>query len=134
MCGNRYRLDSLKENVHKRRYGKESHTEPYGIRKHLKAPEAGELLADSTSKANLQNYICSRWEEEETTSESRSVGQLKLLFLEGFTDESKAILLMAGQVSPVHELESNQEEADTRMILHAIYCLHELNFWQMIQT
>ena len=96
------------------------------------APESGVVLADSTSNAKLQKYICSRWEEEEITPESSSVGPLKLFLSGGFTDEKKAILLTEGQVSPVPELESYQEEADTRMILHAMYSLQKIGATRII--
>ena len=43
----------------------------------------------------------------------------------GFREETKSVLLTNGLVSSVPQLELTQEEADTRIILHAIYSVKE---------
>ena len=39
----------------------------------------------------------------------------------GFKEETKTLLVSSEEISPLLELESTQEEADTRLILHSIY-------------
>ena len=39
----------------------------------------------------------------------------------GFKDETKSVLVTAGIVTDVAALESTQQEADTRVILHSIH-------------
>ena len=38
----------------------------------------------------------------------------------GFKEESKIVLITEGSVTDVHELETTQQEADTRVILHTV--------------
>ena len=44
-----------------------------------------------------------------------------------FREETKSVLLTNGLVSSVPQLKSTQEEADTRIILHAIYSVKKEN-------
>ena len=46
---------------------------------------------------------------------------MKLFLAGGLCDATKRVLLTNGSVSLVPELGSNQEEADTRLLLHSVY-------------
>ena len=41
----------------------------------------------------------------------------------GLVIEKKALIITPNEVQPVLNLQSTQEEADTRVFLHAIYCV-----------
>ena len=43
----------------------------------------------------------------------------------GFKDETKSVLVTAGIVTDVAALESTQQEADTRVILHSIHSVQK---------
>ena len=52
------------------------------------------------------------------------LGSIQLYVSGGFDEETKTILITGGTQVPVLELESTQEEADTRLILHIMYAVH----------
>ena len=64
------------------------------------------------SRPDFLNFLCERWCDE---------GQLG----GGFKDETKSVLVTAGIVTYVAALESTQQEADTRVLLHSIYSLQK---------
>ena len=52
---------------------------------------------------------------------SPSLGLTRLYLGGGFKEETKSVLLTHGSVTNISDLESTQQEADTRVILHTIY-------------
>ena len=50
-----------------------------------------------------------------------ALGPTHLYLGGGFTEETKSVVLTAGSVMDVPALESTQQEADTRIILHTLY-------------
>ena len=69
------------------------------------------------TKSNLQRYICEKWEKDKQLHSSFAT--TKLYLGGGFEEESKSVLVEGSIVTPIHDLESTHEEADTRMIFHA---------------
>ena len=64
------------------------------------------------TRPDFLNFLCERWRDEE---------QLGV----GFKDETKNVLDTAGIVTDVAALESTQQEADTRVILHSIHSVQK---------
>ena len=60
------------------------------------------------TRPDFLNFLCERWCDEE---------QLGV----GFKDETKSVLATAGIVTDVAGLQSTQQEADMRVILHFIH-------------
>ncbi len=50
---------------------------------------------------------------------------MKLFIGGGFKDATRSVMLSNGSVSSVPELQSNQKEADTRLLLHTAYAARE---------
>ena len=64
------------------------------------------------TRPDFLNFLCERWCDEEQLGG-------------GFKDETKRVLVTAGIVTDVAALESTQQEADTRVILHAIHSVYK---------
>ena len=64
------------------------------------------------TRSNFLNFLCERWCDEEQLGD-------------GFKDETKSVLVTAGIVTDVAVLESTQQEADTRVILHSIHSVQK---------
>ena len=77
-------------------------------------------LSKSENKSSLLSYLCEKWDNDEEAGPQLEK-DLKLFLAGGFRDATKSVLLTNGSISLVPELESNQEEADTRLLLHAVY-------------
>ena len=60
------------------------------------------------TRPDFPNFLCERWCDEEQLGG-------------GFRDKTKSVLVTAGIVTDVAALESTQQEADTRVILHSIH-------------
>ena len=70
------------------------------------------VLRCSASKTALTNFLFNEWQKPEYLNKLEG----KSIFV---TNQSQCVMLSHGRVSPVPELETSQEEADTRMLLHA---------------
>ena len=73
----------------------------------------------STNKANLLSFRCERWCEDEQLGGGH--GPTQLYLGDGFKEETKSVMLSGGSVADVPALESTQQEADTRVIVHTLY-------------
>ena len=73
-------------------------------------------IANPCNKANLSDLLWESWSS--TASERLATGQ-QLALGEGFKKGNDCELITRGQVVPVPVLESDHEEADTRLLLHA---------------
>ena len=71
------------------------------------------------TRPDFLNFLCERWCDEEQLGS-------------GFKDETKSILVTAGIVTDVTDLESTQQEADTRVILHSIHSIQKEDFERII--
>ena len=85
------------------------------------APDPEDFFEVDENKCNLLNYLCEKW----CTDEIRVPSSIRIYMGGGFGEETKSVLLTDGFVSSVHQLESSREEADMRIILHAIYSVKE---------
>ena len=72
----------------------------------------GSFLSSNENKSSLVTFIVSEWERREY----RSKILRKDLFV---TDGSRTFIINSQEVREEVQLESNHEEADTRMLLHA---------------
>ena len=66
------------------------------------------------------DYLGENWiQGEESTRQSTT--KPKLYIWGGFKECTRTVLLYEGSVTPIPQLESTQEEADIKIILHAMY-------------
>ena len=72
----------------------------------------------SANKAGLLNFLCKTWSKEEQLTPTMDL--IRLYLGGGFKEEPKSVLVTHGSVTYVPRLESIQQEADTRVIFHAI--------------
>ena len=113
-CCDRYQDDSLKSRERKERAcGKLLNT--FEVRDGFAAPDPGEFFAVSSNKANLQRYICDRWADEPMEE------GITLHLSGGFQNCDNTVKVTHTDVEHVPGLESTHEEADQRIILHAIF-------------
>ncbi len=73
----------------------------------------------SANKARLLSFLCETWSEEEQLEPA--IGSTCLYLGGGFKEETKSVLITDGSVTDVPELESTQQEADTRVILNSLF-------------
>ena len=78
----------------------------------------GKYISNPTNKANLTAFICERWCD--ISPEIVPAGKCVIL-AGGFKDGMDAMSVSATQSQPLNELRSDHEEADTRMMLHALH-------------
>lgn len=116
-CCDRYKSPSLKLQTRSHRTGKPSKT--FTVADHFTAPEPTEFFKNPDNKARLLSYLCKKWSESDSTH--LTLGSLQLYLGGGFDEETKSVLIAAQSQVPVPELESTQEEADTRLILHIVH-------------
>ncbi len=116
VCCDRYRVNSLKSAMRQVRRNDSQRCKCYEVRRNYTAPEASEFFASEQNKAALLNFLCDEW-----SSRPLSQPHMHLYLGGGFTDEKKSVLVTNESVSHVPELASTQEEADTRVVLHAIH-------------
>ena len=73
------------------------------------------LLANPKNKDNLDNFIFSEWEN----TMPQKMGESQVLVLAGgFQDHERVVAISRNHVEVAEEVYSNDEEADTRLILH----------------
>ena len=106
-----YRELSIK-NVERSRRSSGSHLLFQSIVSTSKIKQWGMFLSSNDNKNALVKFIASEWKEPENLAVIGS----KSLFV---TDGVKAFNIKDETVMEIPELESNHEEADTRMLLHA---------------
>lgn len=80
------------------------------------------FLNNPVNKANLTNFLCERWNQ--TCTAILPIGKTVVL-AGGFRDPLRVCKLTKGHSEPLDELQSDHEEADTRMILHALHASHD---------
>ncbi len=126
-CCDRYdRNDSLKSNEREHRKAKSRRTSKrYEIKGNMATPPFKEFMSSPENKQELQHFICEHWSE--TYSEDPD-----LYISGGFMDEAKAIVVSDGVTLPVVDLECSHEEADTRILLHAVYSVLTLGAQRIV--
>ena len=73
----------------------------------------------SANKTALLNFLCEAWSKNE--KQNPALGSICLSLGGGFNEETKTILITEGSATDIAALESTQQEADTRVMLHTIY-------------
>ncbi|KAG1656369.1 hypothetical protein GQR58_023997 [Nymphon striatum] len=115
-CCDRYYANSLKSAERASRG--ETGGKVYEVSDQFRAPDPKAFFDVSENKAALLEYLCDNWVIGESVNPHQSI---KLFLSGGFRDIHKSVLLTNGNESPVTELQSTHEEADTRLLLHSIY-------------
>ncbi|KAG1686778.1 hypothetical protein GQR58_008588 [Nymphon striatum] len=115
-CCDRYYANSLK--TAERASRGETGGKVYEVSDQIRAPDPKAFFDVSENKAALLEYLCDNWVIGESVNPHQSI---KLFLSGGFRDIHKSVLLTNGNESPVTELQSTHEEADTRLLLHSIY-------------
>ena len=76
-------------------------------------------MVNPSSKVALMRYISEEWTKESTFCQ---LPQTIVLYAGGtFKDRETSVCISHNGVSSISELESNQEEADTRIFLHVAF-------------
>lgn len=122
VCCDRYVEDSLKSSEKVSRSGS-AKGKAVEVDGHFKTPDPATFFSVNSNKSSLQNYLCETFVTKLTSSHMSLLGNRKIYLGGGFTDVEKTVVIKQGKVSEVPQLASTQEEADTRMILHATHCL-----------
>ncbi|KAG1668553.1 Protein smg8 [Nymphon striatum] len=112
----RYYVNSLKSAERASRG--ETGGKVYEVSDQFRAPDPKAFFDVSENKAALLEYLCDNWVIGESVNPHQSI---KLFLSGGFRDIHKSVMLTNGNESPVTELQSTHEEADTRLLLHSIY-------------
>ncbi|KAG1657357.1 Phosphatidylinositol 4-kinase type 2-alpha [Nymphon striatum] len=115
-CCDRYYANSLKSAERASRG--ETGGKVYEVSDQFRAPDPKAFFDVSENKAALLEYLCDNWVIGESVNPHQSI---KLFLSGGFRDIHKNVLLTNGNESPVTDLQSTHEEADTRLLLHSIY-------------
>ncbi len=105
------------------------------MQEQIRSPEPLEFFSVSANNAGSQSLLCYTLLVSET--EAPSLNRVNLCIGGGFSEETKTVNISHGTSTPVPELESTQEEADTRIVLHAIYSaiiMNTLNAWSFTAT
>ena len=81
------------------------------------------MLSNPTNKANIADFLMNDW----TKQCQQSLGVDSKVFLAGgFSDPKKAMEVMKGECVTIENLESDHEEADSRMFLHVSHCSKDI--------
>lgn len=102
------------------------HQKIFDVNANLVTPAFKDFVNQSQNKANLLKYLSESW------SEPGSFGNMKLVLSGGFKEETSTFMVGHNHTSPVPELESNHEEADTRIILHVLYSFEVLHLERVV--
>ena len=81
-------------------------------------------ISNPQNKINLGNFLADSWRE--MAEAQLQIGQTVVLG-GGFTNSQKAFKVTKGHCEDVSPLESDHEEADTRLLLHAKHASHNHN-------
>ena len=111
-CRDRYNHLSLKYLEQQHTYARSRQAKQVEISEHYTVPNQQELFSLSPNKPDFHTFLCERWCDEEQLGG-------------GFKDETKSVLVTAGVVTDAAALESTQQEADTRVILHSIHSVQK---------
>ena len=121
-CCDRYWTPSTKDTTRSKRIGNRVQ-KLYEVGSQYNAPDPRDFFSSNQNKYQLLMYLSNYWSDME--KERSFMGSRSLYIGGGFQEMSKSVVLMGGTVSNVHDLESTQEEADTRIILHTIYSINK---------
>ena len=118
-CCDRYSERRLKSAEQQHRYGQLRQVKVFEVSEQYKTPDPQEFFSVSANKAALLNFLCETWSNSE--QQNPALGSTCLYLGGGFNEETKTILITEGATTDIAALESTQQEADTRVMLHTIY-------------
>lgn len=120
-CCDRYWTPSTKDTTRSKRIGNRVQ-KLYEVGSQYNAPDPRDFFSSNQNKYQLLMYLSNYWSDME--KERSFMGSRSLYIGGGFQEMSKSVVLMGGTVSNVHDLESTQEEADTRIMqLNVLLCM-----------
>ena len=119
ICCDSYSSNSTKAVERQKRYDRSKSGKVYEVKEHYETPDPKEFFGLSKNKEQLQDFLCEEWSNWWFSSSHQ--GPTKLYLGGGFCDKTKAVLVSPGNVQPVLGLQSTQDEADTRVLLHTLY-------------
>ena len=111
-----------------KRYNTETAVE-YDIDNHYPVPTPDSFFPLPENKRKLLTYLCENWSALNFLPD---LGTKSLILAGGFASIDTTVMVHNGQASPIIELESTQTEADTRLILHAIYSAQKKNVERIV--
>ena len=125
--GDRYDHVESTKAVERQRRSSHKPQKEYEINETTMTPPFKDFMASKTNKARLQHFLCSSWEDKESHRHTTT----DLYMSGGFLDEKKSVRVSASGILHEPNLESTQEECDTRVLLHAYsaYSILVLNVW-----
>ena len=118
-CCGRYDTNNLKASQHQHRYAKSEKAKLFEVSEQYIALAPQDFFPISANKEALLNFLCIKWSQDEELKSS--LGSICLYLGGGFKNATESVLVSKGTVNEVAELQSTQNEADTRIILHSIY-------------
>lgn len=118
-CCDRYSGQGLKAAEQQHRYSRSRPAKVYEVCEQYRAPDPQEFFSVSANKAGLLSFLCETWSKSEQLAQA--LGSTRLYLGGGFEEETKSVVLTKSSVTNILGLESTQQEADTRVILHTIY-------------
>lgn len=120
--GDRYDHAKSRKEVERQRRGCNKPEKEYQVNGTNKTPPFKEFMTSKTNKARLLDFICCSWE----ATENQKHVTTDLYLSGGFLDGKKSIRVTGDGIVHVPNLESTQEECDTRVLLHAIFSVQHL--------
>ena len=119
LCCDSYSSSSIKASERQRKYDLPTCGKVYEVKEHYGTPDPKDFFRQSKNKSELLNFLGDEWSKWWFSKLPR--GPSKVYLSGGFYDRTKTLLVTPNDVQPVAELQSTQEEADTRVLLHAIH-------------
>ena len=108
--------ESIKESERLRR-GSSRGLEIQITNKHTLVPKQwGKFISNQNNKVNISRFFCQEWC---SLGEQHLLPGQEMVIGGGFEDPTDTVVVTCGRTDPLAELRSDDEEADTRMILHA---------------
>ena len=89
----------------------------YDIKGHLPAPCFRDFIVADDNKAALLAFLSESWSQHPLHQDDEH----QFFISGGFQDEVKTVVVSSLGVVSIPDLQSTQEEVDTRIILHVIY-------------
>lgn len=119
VCCDRYDPNSIKAADRQRRYDHTKTGKTYKVREHFDTPDPQDFFGLSENKRELENLLCEEWSRWWFRSSLQ--GPTKVYLGAGFSDKNNTVLVTPDSIQPVPGLQSTQEEADNRVILHTTH-------------
>ena len=95
----------------------------YDVQGNLPTSPFNNFICSTENKLSLLRYLAESW-----TDDMVSAGiPVKFFIAGGFDGATRTVMVSEGHTEDVTLLQCNHEDADTRMVVHALYSIHILN-------